>query len=580
MSTRNFGAQLLTLRLVFENHFFNIPDYQRSYSWEEEQVNDLIKDIEHLMSDGVYLRHYTGTLVLSQQKGRELGTFDIVDGQQRLTTLVIFMKAISLYLDPCKKQDVEARYLWRGNIGSERYVLRLNTDTRMFHEKVVLGDANTANNPPNLESHERLLRARSIIDKWLAEKMKNDSSSAAKVLESLETELGFLVYAPMEDAETGIMFEVINNRGKQLSELEKVKNYLIYCCVKLSANSLRETINSDWSVVLKNLNDAKKTSTSDEGAFLRYCVAVYYKSNKSDSQYGYNELKKALKIDSAMNDDNIKAMTIESIRDFVEFLKTASLWYKRLYGRKHNGCSPKIIPILDQIRAQQQHASIMPLFLSLVIKSQDMGDSLVHLLGLLEIVNFRVYMAANRTYRNDAGQGELYRYASRFYHNELLGDFGCIPVKIGRTEITSEEKALEYRLVEFTLNYATDERFESSFSLEKDSPDDFYKWDGLRYFLMNYEAMLQPNRTIYIDQILLSRQQVKSGDYLSVEHLWAQKNRIDEGENNREIDKHEKKRLGNFVLLELRSNIQGSHEGLEQKLPIYVGKSGSPEATN
>jgi len=94
---------------------------------------------------------------------------------------------------------------------------------------------------------------------------------------------------------------------------------------------------------------------------------------------------------------------------------------------------------------------------------------------------------------------------------------------------------------------------------------------------MNYEAKLQPNKTINIDKILRSRQQGKSADYLSIEHLWAQNHRNGEGENNREQDKFQKRRLGNFVLLELRINIQGSDQGLEQKLPIYIDKT---EATD
>ena len=106
--------------------------------------------------------------------------------------------------------------------------------------------------------------------------------------------------------------------------------------------------------------------------------------------------------------------------------------------------------------------------------------------------------------------------------------------------------------------------------LEQESPADFYQWGGLRYFLMNYEVKLQPNKTIPIEQILRSRKEGKSADYLSVEHLWALDNRNQEGENNRKVDNFEKRRLGNFVLLELRLNIQGSKDSLELKLPRYL----------
>ena len=569
MTAKDFGAQLLTVPEIFENRLFTVPDFQRAYAWEKKQVEELLKDIDHLMNDGVALRHYTGTLVLSRPGTVDEGEFHVVDGQQRLTTLVILMRMMSEHIAATDRLMFDALYLRRGAVGSDRAVLRLNSDTRMFFERVVLGDGNTANEPATLEAHERLLEARKLIGKWLAERL-DTGVEVSDIRNAIETELGFLVYAPKEDAETGIMFEVINNRGKALSELEKVKNYLIYCCVKLSATTLRSSIDTDWSEILRLLNTAKKTSPSDEGAFLRYCVAVHFKLNKTDSQYGYDELKKLIAIDVAMKDGISKQFAIERVAEFVRFLKTAALWYARLYGRRHEGLDPRLSAILSQIRAQEQHASIMPLFLALVIKQQGQSDRSISLLNLLEILNFRVYMARKMTARNDTGQGDLYWYASRYYHDELVAEIDDGDKKLGRKIIESQEDALEYRLVQFILWHSADDRFRNSFFLEPESPDDFFGWGGLRYFLMNYEAKLQPNKTISIEKILLSRKEGRSADYLSVEHLWALENRNQEGENNRKVDAFEKRRLGNFVLLELRLNIQGSKDSLELKLPRYL----------
>lgn len=572
---QSFGAQLLKLPEIFNERLFVVPDYQRGYAWEKKQVEELLKDINHLMSDvnnssGDKIPcHYTGTLVLSKPDGVDNGLYHVVDGQQRLTTLVILMKMLNEMLPIAERPEFTARYIRRGEVGSDSAVLTLNLDTRAFFENVVLGDGNVANEPVTLEAHERLLESRKIIGKWLTDHV-NSGATTADIRSAIETELGFLVYAPEEDAETGIMFEVINNRGKRLSELEKVKNFLIYCCVKLKASTLRKSIDTDWSSILRNLNTAKKTSPSDEDAFLRYCVAVYFKLNKTDSQYGYDELKKLIVIDSAMRNVELKKSTIGQITSFVSFLKASALWYSRLYGQQHKGLEPQLIPILNQLRAQGQHASIMPIFLALVIKNEGKGDQLVSLLKLLEILNFRVYMTRNMTARNDTGQGDLYNYASRYYHNELVIGFSDEAKQLGNQSIDSEETALEYRLVGFVLWHAADERFKNSFVLERESPNDFYHWGGLRYFLMNYEAKLQPNKTIPIEKILLSRREGKSADYLSVEHLWALENRNQIGENDRSEDKFEKRRLGNFVLLELRLNIQGSNDGLEVKLPRYL----------
>ncbi|HAV5026294.1 DUF262 domain-containing protein [Acinetobacter baumannii] len=573
----NFVQQLHTLPEIFEGNFFCIPDYQRGYAWDEKQIDELLKDIDHLLLDTSAVRHYTGTLVLSQIKDQS-NQYHIVDGQQRLTTLVIFFKCISLVADKVEKERITVKYLIRGAIGNDQFVLKLNMDTRKFFEKVVLADANLENCPITLESHERLLNAHNLIVKWL-DQQTSSGVSIEQILNILEDRLGFLVYSPVEDAETGIMFEVINNRGKQLSELEKVKNYLIYCSIKLSALSLRDEITEHWSDILQSLNKAKKTSPAEESSFLRYCLVVFFKMNKTDSQYGYDVLKDRIKIDQFLQSSEKKKQTITKLQEFIQFLKLAAKWYEHLYAPNYVGLDKTIKPLIENIRAQNVHASIMPLFLALVLKNKGKGEILERHLQLLEKLNFRVYIANGMTSRKDTGQGDLYQYASRYYYGNLLDSSIAVENRVvGKTTLTNDDQALEYLLVSFTQKRAHDGWFEASFYLDGKSSFDFYGWRGLRYFLMNYESFLQPNKTINIDKILKSRSSGKTNDYLSVEHLWATENRNFEGQNCREVDRYQKRRLGNFVLLELRLNIQGTNddawikadrylEGFEQEAP-------------
>ncbi len=86
---------------IFANRIFHVPDYQRGYSWEVKQWNDLLEDLDLLSGQKT---HFTGTLVLRQlgdgsskmldTKGQAYSSFDIIDGQQRLTTVVVLLKAI------------------------------------------------------------------------------------------------------------------------------------------------------------------------------------------------------------------------------------------------------------------------------------------------------------------------------------------------------------------------------------------------------------------------------------------------------------------------------------------------------
>jgi Protein of unknown function DUF262/Protein of unknown function (DUF1524) len=572
----SFGAQLLTLPHIFDNHLFTIPNYQRSYAWDDKQVEELLRDVGHLIDDQVDQRHYTGTIVLSRPSQVANGEYHIVDGQQRLTTLVILMSLVVDHLPATEKAAFSNRYLRRGELGSDRAVLKLNSDTRTFFERAVLGGDETE--PATLEAHERLRTARRLIHKWIAGRLESGTSIHC-IVNTLEQELGFLVYAPREDAETGIMFEVINNRGKALSELEKVKNYLIYCCVKLSASTLRTEIDADWSEMLRDLNTAKKTSAQDEGAFLRYCMVVHFGLSKTDSQNGYEQLKRLIALEEIRNDAAKRTEAIHKMTAFVRCLKSAALWYSRLYGRRHGGLESALIAMLDQLRGQDRHASIMPLFLALVMKHDSRGDVLVRMLTLLERVNFRVYMSRNATRRNDSGQADLYAYAANYRHGTLVQYLLSWNSELNREIVVDEESALVYALVEFTLSYSTEEGFEKSLRLDSGSSDDFFHWTGLRYFLMSYEQHLNPHKTILIDRITNSRSEVRTGDYLSIEHIWAQQNRSAEGENNRQIDLFEKRRLGNLALLELRLNIQGSDAGIEQKISRYLDGIGEEPAT-
>lgn len=565
----NFVQQLHTLPEIFDGNYFQIPDYQRGYAWDEKQIDELLKDIEHLLLDESDVRHYTGTLVLSQNKDSK-HEYQIVDGQQRLTTLVIFFKCISLLSSEVLKNSIITKYLKRGAIGNDQFALRLNIDTRKFFEKVILSDCNLENCPITLESHERLLGAYHSINKWLSHKTASGISTE-KILNILEDRLGFLVYSPKEDAETGIMFEVINNRGKQLSELEKVKNYLIYCSIRLSALTLRTEITEHWSDILQSLNKAKKTSPNEESSFLRYCLVVFFKMNKTDSQHGYDVLKSRIQIDQCLQSVEKKHRTIIKLQDFIQFLKVSAKWYEHLYAPNYFGLDNAIKPLIENIRAQNVHASIMPLFLALVLKNKGKGEILERHLQLLETLNFRVYIANGMTPRKDTGQGDLYQYASRYFYGGLLNSYIAEEHRIiGQTTLTNDDQALEYLLVQFTQNLAHDRWFEASFELDNKSSFDFYNWRGIRYFLMNYESSLQPNKTINIDKILKSRSAGKTNDYLSVEHLWATKNRNLEGQNCREVDYYQKRRLGNFVLLELRLNIQGSDDDVWIKVDRYL----------
>src|SRR5690606_4791772 len=222
-------------------------------------------------------------------------------------------------------------------------------------------------------------------------------------------------------------------------------------------------------------------------------------------------------IDQCLQSVEKKHQTIIKLQEFIQFLKLSAKWYEHLYAPNYTGLDKAIKPLIENIRAQNVHASIMPLFLALVLKNKGKGAVLERHLELLEKLNFRIYIANNMTFRKDTGQGDLYQYASKYYYGNLLNHYIAEENRqIGNTNLTNDDQALEYLLVEFTQRHARDNWFEDSFRLDDKSAFDFYKWRGIRYFLMNYESTLQPNKTINIDKILKGVSSGKTSDYLSI----------------------------------------------------------------
>jgi uncharacterized protein with ParB-like and HNH nuclease domain len=93
----------LTLSALFAGRLFRIPEYQRAYAWESPQRTDLFRDIRDAFAH--QQEHFMATVVSQARDRRRIGAdefqaVDVVDGQQRLTTLVILFKAIERALDP------------------------------------------------------------------------------------------------------------------------------------------------------------------------------------------------------------------------------------------------------------------------------------------------------------------------------------------------------------------------------------------------------------------------------------------------------------------------------------------------
>lgn len=106
------NPQHLTVAKLLQGRLFRIPDYQRAYSWQRRQRADLFEDIREVHRTG--RDHFMATVVGLARDTRmidadEFGVVELVDGQQRVTTLVILIKAIEKALDVADPTQVKVR---------------------------------------------------------------------------------------------------------------------------------------------------------------------------------------------------------------------------------------------------------------------------------------------------------------------------------------------------------------------------------------------------------------------------------------------------------------------------------------
>ena len=278
---------VVSLDTLFHKRVFRIPDYQRGYSWETRQLRKFLEDLE-ILSPNNY--HYTRTVVLHvldsepvrmDRDGNQYNPVAIVDCQQRLTTIILLLDGICRLLEKSSKRrnqtlakGIRKNFIAaRAAAGNPLYKLSLNTDTDHFFKKSVLSD-NREVEGASISSQRRLQFAKDYIAKYLLkQKQENGGKWLRALYEKIATQLRFTLYQVENEAEVGVIFEVMSDRGKPLTELEKVKNFLLHASVSLHTpnepNELAESVNGAWAEILRQLMAAGLESSAEEDRLLR-----------------------------------------------------------------------------------------------------------------------------------------------------------------------------------------------------------------------------------------------------------------------------------------------------------------------
>lgn len=263
------------VRLMSNGFHYEVPKYQRDYSWDKEQWSDLWYDLMQMIEEKD--SHYMGYLVL--QTSDDIN-FTIIDGQQRITTICILILAVINYLKKIQcSEDEKKLNEQRANTLLTTYIGNIDMITLTSVNKLVLNRNNnhfyktylsSLQEAPKrgLNASERLMKnAFDTFSSYLKEQYKN-AEELISFVENIVNNLFFTVITVTDELNAFKVFETLNTRGVQLSSSDLLKNYLFSVANEQHQTKLDE-LEDLWAEVSDIL---KETQVSD---FLR----IYWNSN-------------------------------------------------------------------------------------------------------------------------------------------------------------------------------------------------------------------------------------------------------------------------------------------------------------
>lgn len=272
---QSIQIQLEGIGGVLKSKRFKVPAYQRSYAWEKEHVEALLEDIREAINSKES-EYFLGSLVVTGPLDQR---YDVVDGQQRLTTVSLLIAAIKDKFKSDEDMDV---------VSSIRTDFLASTDrkTREKESKLVLNEVDNElyqeliddirgvnASKYTRQSHQRLISAANAILEYIesmCSKSKDPEEELHGWLDYLESNLKVIVVTTPDDSNAFVIFETLNDRGLELAISDLLKNYLFH----KSGDKIGETKNR-WLNMVAVLESASEDP-----------LVVTYLRHFSMSRYG------------------------------------------------------------------------------------------------------------------------------------------------------------------------------------------------------------------------------------------------------------------------------------------------------
>lgn len=558
----NADTKLVSLNKIFaDQRLFRIPDYQRGYAWQQRQVVDLWNDLICLRSGS---DHFTGMISLREMKPEEVREKDrwllaqeyqpgyVIDGQQRLTTCLILISEMIRRLREFHPGEEDKNiYVKYGNFEDDlkkifdRFILQVNSTglkkTFLFDyedahsdylQKRIFTDA--PETPEENYYTNNLRNAQTFFREQLAQYPENE---VCGLFYTLTRKMKFLLFEFPSGYDEFTAFETMNNRGKSLSNLELLKNRLVYLSTlfdleQTDSAALRDCINRSWKQVYAQLGKNNVLLSDDE--YLKAHWIVYYTYSRKKSGecinfllhrfsvknivgQSYLEIEDSSDAEPSDADDD-KPDTDETaevsadrrlepaeLKDYVESLaELAPYWYRTFFpfAASDNPLTEEERTLLDRLN-HLEIGYFRPLVTAICHDKRCSPQDRVEAFAAIERFIFILFRMGRL--RSNWGNSYYYQAAHRLFQKDCtVGDI----IDALNKDIDSNREYCINNFLQFIKQ-----------QIEKGKG--YYAWSARWYFLYEYEKHLcSVNRAL--ETLSWDKFCHPGGDLRSIEHILPQ----------------------------------------------------------
>jgi len=270
-----------TVKGILFGNKIRVPNYQRAYSWDtpsksssgKTHTDVFLEDLENHINSGVNTAYYFGHFMFTE---KDDGIYDVIDGQQRLTTIVIFLSALFAKIKSNRKLTDDEQSFYENMIhrGANYAFSTVEYDDQFFKDYVI--NQNTMNkNKLETDSAKRISEAFDYFTKKLS---KKDDGYLNKMLQVI-IKASCTTHPVRHESEAIQMFIFQNDRGKRPTNLEIIKAqfmYVIHLHAGEDTAALISEIKDRFEKIYKSI--ASIEHRIDEDSVLLYTLRVYYNS--------------------------------------------------------------------------------------------------------------------------------------------------------------------------------------------------------------------------------------------------------------------------------------------------------------